>query len=116
MTAVREKILTVTAADCELQTFRSGGKGGQNQNKRETGVRFIHHPSGARGECREHRTQWQNKKIAWRRMCETPQFKYWVAVETGRIEAAEKWLAKMMEPQNIKTEVRVDGKWVQDAN
>ena len=112
----RTKILTVTAADCELQTFRSGGKGGQNQNKRETGVRWIHHPSGARGESREERSQWQNKKVAWKRMVETPEFKYWVAVETGKIEAAEKWLAKMMDPSNIKVEVREDGKWKDESS
>lgn len=108
---MREKILTVTADDCEVQTFRAGGKGGQNQNKRETGVRIIHHPSGARGESREHRTQWENKKAAWRRMVETPQFRYWVSVETGRIEDANKWVEKQMDPKNIKLEVRVDRKW-----
>ena len=71
---MRHKILSVTAADCELQTFRSGGKGGQNQNKRDSGARYIHHPSGARGESREERTQWQNRKIAWRKMVESPAF------------------------------------------
>jgi hypothetical protein len=109
---VRKKVLTVTAKDCELQTFRAGGNGGQNQNKRDTGVRWIHHPSGARGESREHRTQWQNKKAAWKRMVDTPQFKYWVAVETGRVEDREKWLARMMEDKNFVTEIKVDGKWV----
>ena len=38
-----------------------------------------------------------------------------ILVETGRIEAAEKWLAKMMQSQNIKTEVRANGKWVEDG-
>jgi hypothetical protein len=109
---MKEKILTVTIHDCEVQTFRAGGKGGQNQNKRDTGVRIIHHPSGARGESREERSQLQNKKTAWKRMAETPEFRYWVAVETGRIEEAAKWLAKMLKPENIKTEVRENGKWV----
>lgn len=109
---MRKKILTVTAKDCELQTFRSGGKGGQNQNKRDTGVRWIHHPSGARGECREHRTQWQNKKAAWKKMVETPQFKYWVAEETGRHERRERWMKEMMDDKNLQVEVKQDGKWV----
>lgn len=70
----RRPVLSVTAADCELQTFRSGGSGGQNQNKRDTGVRWIHHPSGARGEARDERSQLQNKKLAWRRMFESKEF------------------------------------------
>ena len=107
----RQKILTVTVHDCEVQTFRSGGKGGQNQNKRDTGVRVIHHPSGARGESREERSQLQNKRAAFHRMVDTPHFRYWVSVQTGRVEATEKWLERMMRPENIRVETRVDGQW-----
>lgn len=70
----RRRILSVTIHDCEVQHFRSGGKGGQNQNKRDTGTRVIHHPSGARGESREERSQLQNKKKAFIRMVESPTF------------------------------------------
>lgn len=72
---MRTRILSVTIHDCEVQTFRSGGKGGQNQNKRDTGVRVIHHPSRARGESREERSQLQNKKAAFRRMVGTKEFR-----------------------------------------
>ena len=68
-------MFSVTLADCEVQTFRSGGKGGQNQNKRDTGVRIIHHPSGARGESREERSQLQNKRAAFARMAAHPLFR-----------------------------------------
>ena len=70
----RIKILSVTIHDCDVQHFRSGGKGGQNQNKRDTGTRVIHRPSGARGEARDERSQLQNKKLAFRRMAESPTF------------------------------------------
>lgn len=71
---MRTRILSVTIHDCEVQTFRSGGKGGQNQNKRDTGVRVIHHPSRARGESREERSQLQNKRSAFLRMVKTKEF------------------------------------------
>jgi protein subunit release factor B len=70
----REKILSVTLKDCDVQTFRAGGNGGQKQNKTNSGVRIIHRASGARGESREERSQLQNKKNAFRRMAETPAF------------------------------------------
>jgi protein subunit release factor A len=70
----RVRVLSVTIHDCDVQHFRSGGKGGQNQNKRDTGTRVIHQPSGARGEARDERSQLQNKKLAFRRMVESPAF------------------------------------------
>ncbi len=70
----RVRVLSVTIHDCDVQHFRSGGKGGQNQNKRDTGTRIIHRPSGARGEARDERSQLQNKKLAFRRMVESPAF------------------------------------------
>ncbi len=109
--ADRELLFSVTIDDCEVQTFRSGGKGGQNQNKRDTGVRVIHHPSGARGESREERSQLQNKRAAFRRMAESPQFRYWVSVQTGRVKSVERYLADNLRPELIRCEVRSDGTW-----
>ena len=108
----RELAFSVKIADCEVQTFRSGGKGGQNQNKRDTGVRVIHHPSGARGESREERSQLQNKKAAFRRMAESPAFRYWTRLQLQSIESEEKWLSRQMAPENVLIEARVAGKWV----
>ena len=72
-----ELVSRVTIKDCEVQTYKGSGAGGQNRNVRETAVRITHRPSGAIGECCEQRYQWQNKKIAWRRMGESPAFRAW---------------------------------------
>jgi protein subunit release factor B len=102
----------VTLADCDVQTFRSGGKGGQNQNKRETGVRVIHRASGAVGESREERSQLQNKKTAFRRMAETGKFRAWVNREVwehGRDVEAE--VRRAMQPHNLLIEARTADGW-----
>jgi protein subunit release factor A len=75
---MRELIFRTTIKDCTVQTFRAGGNGGQNQNKRDTGVRIIHRPSGARGESREERSQLQNKKAAFRRMGLSAVYRSWL--------------------------------------
>jgi ribosome-associated protein len=49
-------------AQCEVQTFRSGGPGGQHQNVTDSGVRLQHRPSGIVVTCRRDRSQHINKQ------------------------------------------------------
>lgn len=51
-----------------FDTFRSGGKGGQNVNKVETGVRAIYLPTGQAVVCTEERSQYANKRRAVTRL------------------------------------------------
>ena len=46
--------------DLERDTFRSGGPGGQHQNKTESGIRYTHLPSGIAAESRTERSQHKN--------------------------------------------------------
>jgi protein subunit release factor B len=110
---MRELVASVTLKDCEVQTFRAGGPGGQKQNKTNSGVRIIHHPSGARGESREERSQLQNKKKAFLRMVETKEFKLWVKKITALDDLARCAVDRDVWPDRIKVEVRENGKWVE---
>ncbi len=55
-------------AECRVDTFRSGGKGGQHQNKVESGVRLTHRPTGLVVVSRKHRSQHRNREAALERL------------------------------------------------
>lgn len=54
--------------DCQIESMHCGGKGGQNVNKVETGIRIRHIPTGITVVCTEERTQYMNKSKAIRRL------------------------------------------------
>ena len=52
-------------SEVRLDLFHSGGAGGQNVNKVETGVRLTHEPTGIVVTCTDERSQLKNKDKAW---------------------------------------------------
>jgi peptide chain release factor 2 len=55
-------------AQCRVETFRSGGPGGQHQNVTESGVRLVHLPTGVRASARDERSQHRNRALALARL------------------------------------------------
>jgi len=111
----KKLLFSVTKDDCRWDYYRCPGKGGQNVNKRDTGVRCTHPPSKAVGKSCDERSQGQNKRTAFKRMAESKEFKAWHKIEcarrTGQLDLIEREVERQL--HNIKVEVKENGIWTE---
>ena len=117
MTKERKLLFSVTAKDCDWSFSKGTGPGGQAKNKGSAAVHCHHRASGARAYSQDGRSQEDNKRDAFVKMCGTKEFKAWHQREVwkhlGVLDQIERAVADGMRPENLRMEVRVDGRWTE---
>lgn len=113
MAAKRELVFSVTAADCNWSYTRGTGNGGQKKNKTNSAVHCTHRASGAAGYAEDHRSQHQNRSLAFERMCKTKKFEAWRHLEFMKRTGQEAVIQDNVERQlkQIRVEIKDEGLW-----
>ena len=96
--------MSLDKKDLKIQFILATGAGGQNVNKRKTGVRIVHKPTGFMVKCTTHRTQGMNKKAALERL--EAKIAKSLEVEPERYKTSDRVIRHYNKPKNRVKDVR----------
>lgn len=113
----RQPLFSMTDRDFEWSYTKGTGAGGQKRNKTSSAVHCHHKESGAHGYSESSRSQFDNKKDAFKKMAESNEFQSWLKMEVLRRSGQMAQIDAEVEKQlkNVKIETRQDGRWVETA-
>ncbi len=106
----------VTKKDFELTWFSGTGAGGQHKNKHMNSCRIKHKDTGIIKTGQSNRNRESNKREAMRAMVKDPRFMSYCEMKLRELERGitiEELVDEMMTDENLKIEVRENGKWIE---
>lgn len=105
------KLMSLSKADFEIQSYKGSGPGGQHRNKVETGIRITHTATGVSASSCEGRSQYSNKLSAFNKLTSDKRFLSWLKLESlkrNKLIPSEgelgEMIDRMMNIDNLKVE------------